>query len=48
MASHAIVDKLRPLLPKDNEETVKQVRQVYAMHDIATLVDSALIQEGGK
>jgi hypothetical protein len=47
MASRAIVDKLTPLLPKDNEEAVRQVRQLYAMLDAATMTDLALVQEAG-
>jgi hypothetical protein len=47
MASWAIVDKLTPLIPKDNEEAVGQVRQLYAMLDAATMTDLALVQEAG-
>jgi hypothetical protein len=39
MASRAIVDKLMPLLPKDNEEANVQVRQLYVMLNIDTMTN---------
>jgi hypothetical protein len=48
MASRAIVEKLRPLLPKDNEETAGKVKHLYALLEPATLMDPAFINEAKK
>jgi hypothetical protein len=42
MASHAIVDKLTPLLPMDNEEVALQVKQLHMMIEAATMTDPTL------
>jgi hypothetical protein len=39
------VEKLRPLLPKDNEETAGKVKPLYALLDPATLMYPAFINE---
>jgi hypothetical protein len=44
MASHTIVNKLTPLLPKESEEVALQVKQLHTMLDEATMTDPALIQ----
>jgi hypothetical protein len=42
LGSWAIIDKLTPLLPKDSEEVISQVRQLHAMLDAATMMDPTL------
>jgi hypothetical protein len=42
LASQVIVDKLTPLLPKDNEEVNLLVKQLHAMLDVTTMTDPAL------
>jgi hypothetical protein len=39
LASRMIIDQLRPLLPKDNEEGNVQVKRLQAMLDAITLAD---------
>jgi hypothetical protein len=48
MASHAIVDKLTPLLPMDNEEVALQVKQLHMMIKAATMTDPTLNQGVGR
>jgi hypothetical protein len=48
MASRPIVEKLRPLLPKDSEETARKVKHLYALLKPATLMDPAFVDEARK
>jgi hypothetical protein len=45
MVSWAIVDKLTSLLPKDDEEAIGQVRQLYTIFNAATVTNLALVPE---
>jgi hypothetical protein len=47
MASYAIVNKLTPLLPKDNEEVALQVKQLHVMLKATTMTDPRLNQGAG-
>jgi hypothetical protein len=44
IASWALVDQLKPLLPKDNQQAASQVKQLYALLAVATLTDNTLVQ----
>jgi hypothetical protein len=44
LASKFIIDQLTPLLPKDSEEVVAQVKHLYAILDVATMTDPILHQ----
>jgi hypothetical protein len=48
MASWAIIIKLTRLLPKDDEEAVRQVRQLYKIFDAAMMTNPVVVEEPGK
>jgi hypothetical protein len=48
VVSHAIVDQLTPLLPKDDEEATSKVKQLYALLKVVTLTYLVCAQEAGK
>jgi hypothetical protein len=48
MASRAIVDQLMTLLPKDNEQIIGQIKQLYALLQEVMITDPVFAQEAGK
>jgi hypothetical protein len=45
MSSHAIVDQLMPLLPKEDKEAAEKAKHLYALLDVATLTDATFVNE---
>jgi hypothetical protein len=48
MVSHAIVNQLTPILPKDDGGAMGKVKNFYAQLEAAMLMDPAFIKEAGK